>query len=129
MHTHINRLCWAFATGLLLSLGACDRYEQTPPAPDNTGRNVRDRDGATQTPIDQGNSASDLDLAARIRKDIVDADLSMNATNAKVIAKDGHVTLRGPVDTASERERVGVIAERHAGAGNVTNELEVTGSE
>ena len=67
-------------------------------APDNTARNVRDRDGTTLTPGDQSESKADLALTQRIRQAIVaDDSLSTTAHNVKIITSDGVVTLRGPV--------------------------------
>jgi len=51
---------------------------------DNTRQNVRDRSGDTLTPMNQGNSQSDIDTTAQIRKAIVaDSSLSTNAKNVK----------------------------------------------
>lgn len=92
--------------------------------PDNTARNVRDRNDQTLTPLDQGNSQADVDATAQIRKEIIAAtNMSVNAQNVKIITKDGHVTLRGPVDSAAEKDLVVSIA-RRAGA-SVDNQLEV----
>jgi hypothetical protein len=94
--------------------------------PDNTARNVRDRDNRTVTPLNQGNSQADIDTTAQIRKDIIaDNDMSINAKNVKIITMDGHVTLRGPVDSAEEKRQIGDIANRIAQAVNVDNQLEV----
>ncbi len=38
---------------------------------DNSRQNVRDRDSGTLTPLDQGNSQTDLDTTAKIRKEII----------------------------------------------------------
>ena len=38
---------------------------------DNTQRNVRDRDDRTLTPLNQGNSKTDVDITAQIRKEII----------------------------------------------------------
>jgi hyperosmotically inducible protein len=120
----------ALTLGAVTLAGAgCDRRDLgsggTAQQADNTGRNERDRDGTTKTPLDQGNSESDTELTAKIRKDVVDAKLSTNASNVKIITAAGHVTLRGPVDSESERDRIAEIAMRHAGATNVTNQIEV----
>jgi sporulation protein YlmC with PRC-barrel domain len=94
--------------------------------PDNTARNVRDRDSRTLTPLDQGNSQADIDITAQIRKEIIAADgMSMNAKNVKIITMNGHVTLRGPVNTADEKHQIGDIADRIAQSSNVDNQLEV----
>jgi len=93
---------------------------------DNTARNIRDRDDRTLTPLNQGNSHADLDTTAQIRKEIIAAkDMSTDANNVKIITIDGHVTLRGPVNSAEEKRVIGEIAERIAHTGNVDNQLEV----
>ena len=94
--------------------------------PDNTARNVRDRNSLTLTPLDQGNSKADVSTTAQIRKGILAAkDMSRNAKNVKIITANGRVTLRGPVDTAEEKRLIGVIAIDIAQVENVDNQLEV----
>ena len=94
--------------------------------PDNTARNVRDRNNSTLTPLDQGNTQADVDTTAQIRKEIIAGkNMSVNARNVKIITKDGQVTLRGPVNTAEEKRLIGEIADRIAHSGNVDNQLEV----
>jgi hypothetical protein len=94
--------------------------------PDNTARNVRDRNNSTLTPLDQANSKADLATTAEIRKEIIAGkDMSMNARNMKIITKNGQVTLRGPVNTAEEKRLIGEIADRIAHSENVDNQLEV----
>jgi osmotically-inducible protein OsmY len=93
---------------------------------DNTGKNVRDRGDDTLTPTDQGGSEADRELTARIRKAIVaDDELSMLAHNVKIITVDGSVTLRGPVENASEKAAVAAKAKQIAGASRVDNQLEI----
>ena len=93
---------------------------------DNTGRNVRDRDGATLTSFDQGNSKADVDTTAKIRKEVnASENMSVSAKNVKIITRDGQVTLRGPVASEQEKRIIGEIANRIARAGNVDNQLEV----
>jgi hypothetical protein len=95
--------------------------------PDNTTRNVRDRDSSMLTPLDQGNSQADIDTTAQIRKEILATDgMSMNAKNVKIITMNGHVTLRGPVNSEDEKHQIGDIANRIAQSSNVDNQLEVT---
>jgi osmotically-inducible protein OsmY len=94
--------------------------------PDNTARNVRDRNNSTLTPLAQGNSKADLDTTSQIRKEIIAGkDMSVSAKNVKIITIDGHVTLRGPVNTAEEKRLIGEIADRIAHSENVDNQLEV----
>jgi len=93
---------------------------------DNTGINKRDRDKDTLTPLDQGNTTSDINTTAEIRKGIIAKDgMSVNAKNVKIITANGEVTLRGPVDTADEKRQIGEIADNLAGANKVSNQLEV----
>ena len=93
---------------------------------DNTRLNVRDRDSRALTPLDQGNSQADVDTTAQIRKEIIaDSGMTTNAKNVKIITLNGRVTLRGPVNTAEEKNRIAEIADRIASAGNVDNQLEV----
>jgi sporulation protein YlmC with PRC-barrel domain len=100
-----------------------------PDAPayaDNTRLNVRDRDSSTLTTLDQGNSQSDVNIAAQIRQAIIaDNTMSANARNVKITAIDGRVILCGPVDSAGEKRLIGEIADRIAHVGNVDNQLEV----
>ena len=94
--------------------------------PDNTGRNERDRRDAALTPMDQSNDPKDLELTQQIRKAVVaDDQLSTNAHNVKIIAAEGVVTLRGPVNSADEKAKVEATAERIAGANKVRSQLEV----
>lgn len=94
--------------------------------PDNTARNVRDRDAKTLTPLDQGNSKTDIDTTAQIRKGILNLeDISVNARNVKIITNEGHVTLRGPVNSDEERRLIGEIANRIVTSKHADNQLEV----
>jgi sporulation protein YlmC with PRC-barrel domain len=94
--------------------------------PDNTARNVRDRNNRTLTPLNQGNSKADVSTTAQIRKEILAGEnMSINAKNVKIITLDGRVTLRGPVNTAEEKRLIGEIADRIARSENVDNQLEV----
>jgi osmotically-inducible protein OsmY len=94
-------------------------------APDNTGRNVRDR-GDTVTSGDQSESKADLETTQKIRQAVVaDDSLSTNAHNVKIITANGAVTLRGPVKSDDERKKIAAMAEQVAGAGRVQNYLEV----
>ena len=107
---------------------AADKTATTPSqtAPDNTGRNVRDRGGDSVTPGDQSNKKADLNLTQRIRKAIMaDKSLSTNAKNVKIITANGIVTLRGPVNTLQEKTTIEAKAQNIAGANNVDSQLEV----
>jgi len=92
---------------------------------DNTAVNERDRNSNSKTPIDQNENQADIDRTAEIRRQVMDAKLSVNGQNVKIITSDGHVTLRGPVDSAEEKNRITEIATKIAGVDKVHNELEV----
>jgi osmotically-inducible protein OsmY len=97
-----------------------------PTEADDTAKNVRDRNDATLTPLDQGGSEGDMRITTEIRKALVDDDaLSTNAKNVKVITVDSVVTLRGPVETAQERVAIAAIAQKTPGVTRVDNQLEV----
>lgn len=60
----------------------------TTAEPDNTARNVRDRDDRALTPLNQGNSKADIDTTAQIRKEVVAGkSMSVNAKNVKIVTK------------------------------------------
>ena len=116
-----------YASGVYRAYNVEPYFNSNPATePDNTARNVRDRNNNTLTPLDQGNSKADVATTAEIRKEIVAGkNLSVNAKNVKIITKDGQVTLRGPVNSAEEKRLIGEIATRVAPSGNVNNQLEV----
>lgn len=107
--------------------GARTDGTSNPVDADNSGKNKRDSTDVTLTPMDQGGSEADRSITARIRKEIVDdKTISMYGQNAKIITINGKVTLRGPVASVNERERIGQVAKRVAGVVAVDNQLEVT---
>jgi osmotically-inducible protein OsmY len=112
---------------LALVLGAAapsSRADSYPP--DNTGANVRDRDGSTLTAGDQSETKADIRITQEIRQALIaDKSLSMNAHNVKVITTSGVVTLRGPVDTSEEKAKVYAAAQRVPGVSRINNQLEI----
>jgi osmotically-inducible protein OsmY len=95
-------------------------------APDNTGRNERDRSGATLTPGDQSSTKADMELTRRVREAVVgDKSLSTDAHNVKIITINGMVTLRVPVASDTERSKIVATAQQIAGKNKVDNKLEV----
>lgn len=113
----------------LVGFAACDKSprsaDDTTGDRDNTAVNARDRDSTAKTPIDQNENQTDVSITAEIRKRVVDTKMSTNAQNVKIITQDGQVTLRGPVKTAEEKQRIVTFAEEVAGAGKVDDQLEV----
>ena len=111
--------------GTALIAGPMPRQDQQP-APDNTKTNKRDRDKSSPTADQQKMNPTDRDLAKRVRQSVMsDKSLSTYAHNIKIVAQDGKVTLRGPVRSEEEKNAIEAKATEAAGAGNVTNELEV----
>ena len=119
----------ALAVGLAGGVQAADRSTTGQAAQypaDNSGRNVRDQQSDTLTATDQSGSQSDIALSQKIRQQIVaDQSLSTMAHNVKIITVNGVVTLRGPVKTPSEKQKVAAAASQIAGAGKVRNDLEI----
>jgi len=102
-----------------------ESFERTTKA-DNTDRNYADRDKGAVTPLDQGDSEVDRAITQKIRQAIVGVDgLSMNAKNVKIITNKNQVTLRGPVETDAERQRINAIASSIADVRRVDDQLEV----
>lgn len=95
-------------------------------APDNSKVNERMEDNKELNSQDQGASDVDIRLTQRIRRDVVNQDdLSTAAKNIKIITIGGKVTLKGPVKTMDEKNKIQNIAVRVAGAQNVANEITV----
>ena len=93
---------------------------------DNTARNERDRNPATQVPTDQGESQADREISANVRKAVTaDDSLSINAQNIKIVTSNGTVTLRGPVKSTQEKAAIETKAKQVAGVTRVDNLLEI----
>jgi hyperosmotically inducible periplasmic protein len=93
---------------------------------DNTKRNASESNKNTDTAEKQSNSKDDLTLTQKIRQAVMkEGSLSMNAKNVKIIAQDGKITLKGPVDSQQEKDTIGTKAEEIAGKEKVSNQLEV----
>ncbi len=92
----------------------------TEPA-DSTAVNVREAKASAVTPIDQAKGTDkDVEITRRIRYQLATSDtLSTNAKNVKIVSLNGKVTLKGPVETAQEKENVVVIAKKLAGPSSV----------
>ena len=74
----------------------------------------------------QKENQSDRELARQIRKSVVqDKSLSTNAHNVKIIAQNGMVTLKGPVNSEQEKQAIEAKASQIAGTDKVTSELQV----
>ena len=116
----------------------CSQGQQATPTPhdpatasdsteaDNTKRNSSEQNKNTDTAEKQSNSKDDLALTQKVRQAVMkDGSLSMNAKNVKIIAQDGKITLKGPVDSQQEKDTIGTEAGEIAGKDKVDNQLEV----
>jgi hyperosmotically inducible protein len=101
-------------------------YLAADSALENTEINVRDKDNTTLTPEDQKETKKDIKITAHIRKAVVkDKSLSIDAQNAKIITRNGIVTLRGPVANEAESKTLEKIAKKTRGVVKVDNQLEI----
>jgi hyperosmotically inducible periplasmic protein len=106
--------------------GSEDKQVSQTVEPDNSGRNVRDRDNQTKTPVDQSENETDRTITQNIRQALTaDDSLSTNAKNVKIITNDGTVTLRGPVKSEKEKTDIEAKAKQVAGVKSVDNQIEV----
>jgi osmotically-inducible protein OsmY len=105
--------------------GRVEKTSKTTDA-DNTARNERDRNPATQVATDQAETQADREISANVRKAVTaDDSLSINAQNIKIVTSNGTVTLRGPVKSAGEKAAIETKAKQVAGVTRVDNLLEI----
>jgi len=103
-----------------------DKSQMT--APDNTAKNRVDKDVNTMTADKASNKKSDVELAAELRKAVMNTKgLSSNAQNVKIIVKNGVVTLRGPVDNTEEKATIENLVKNCSCVQSFTDKLEVKG--
>lgn len=108
--------------GLAFGGSAWAQTSSNNTAPDDTKMNKKE----TVTAEQQSNKQSDVDIAAKIRRQVVSNNkFSQYAKNVKVVVKGGKVTLTGPVRDAQEKAQIQEIAEKVAGSGKVTNDIEI----
>jgi hyperosmotically inducible protein len=134
MKISFRLLAFASASALTaLGATACDKTSgsessttTTTSATDNTGTNARDRNTAAVTPMSQGNDTADIQTTANVRKALMaDDTLSTNGKNVKVVTANGTLTLRGPVNSAAEKQNIDAKARSLAGANAVDDQLDV----
>lgn len=95
-------------------------------AADNTKANAADRNTDAMTPADQSNDQDAINVTAGIRRAVLDdKSLSTSAHNIKIVTKGDVVTLRGPVASADEKQRVEALAMQAATGKQVRNEISI----
>lgn len=96
---------------------------------DNTGHNIRDRNDSRVTADDQNLGGAELEVLARIRREIMrNENLSVSAHNVKIIVENGKVILRGPVKSVQEKTWIQEATTRVASGYGVVNQLEISPS-
>ena len=118
--------CAALGSALLLPAAASGQDQSTAPSAtnaDNSAHNKMHRKTADQ----QSEATSDRMLTKKIRQAIIaDKSLSTYGHNVKIIAKDGAVTLKGPVHSEEEKQTIATKAAEAAGSPDkITNQLTV----
>jgi hyperosmotically inducible protein len=110
-----------FSASFSSSLGALVQ-PGTQTASDNSAQN-KDQ---VLTADNQANTKADRLTTANIRKAIIaDKDLSTYAHNVKIITINGAVTLKGPVTSEEEKEKVASDAAGVVSVDKITNHLTV----
>lgn len=111
---------------LLIALNGMGVDAKEAPNADNSAQNAGAERKEAVTAEKQDNKKSDVEALAQIRKTIVDDNsLSMNAKNAKILFKNGLVTLKGPVDSEAEKSRVEELAKSCSSVSSVKNLLTI----
>lgn len=111
---------------LLVALNSMAVDAKEAPKADNSAQNVGAERRDSVTAEKQDNKKSNVEVLAQIRKAVVDDNsLSMNAKNAKILFKNGLVTLKGPVDSDAEKARVEELAKSCSSVSSVKNMLTV----
>ena len=113
----------ATTLGGSLMLSSVSFGQDQTTTPDNSVQNKAQATTADQ----QSEASSDRMLTQKIRKAIMaDKSLSMYGHNVKIITKDGAVTLKGPVLSDDEKQKIGgLAADAAGGADKITNQLMV----
>lgn len=113
--------------GTLASTVPAFTQDQTAPtthtAPDNSAKNKHHNTTADQ----QKETTGDRDITRKIRQSIIaDKSLSMYAHNVKIITVNGGVTLKGPVRSEEEKQKIADIASEATGsADKVVNKISI----
>jgi hyperosmotically inducible protein len=98
-------------------------------AVDNSAVNKVDAHDSMSVPTNQSNSTEALQTTANIRKALMaDKTLSVSAHNVKIVTNGSTVTLRGPVASAAEKDRIAALARQNAPGKDVVDQLTVKGA-
>ena len=124
-HLRLNLAASAVLSVLCLAnlpSGALVLAANAQSAPDNTAQNKDQR----LTADNQADAKGDRLTTANIRKAIIaDKSLSTYAHNVKIVTVNGAVTLKGPVTSEEEKEKIAIDAAGVVSADKITNHLTV----
>lgn len=110
------------STGTPFVLQASAQTDSAQTATDNSKNN---KDHA-QTADSHSNAKADRQITASVRKAILaDKDLSTYAHNIKIITLNGAVTLKGPVKSEDEKQKIASDTASVVSADLISNELTV----
>ncbi len=95
---------------------------QSDQQPDNSGRNK----AHAKTADNQSSAKDDRLTTQKVRKAIMaDKGLSTYAHNVKIITQNGTVTLKGPVKSDDEKQKVAAAAAGAVGQDKVVDQMTV----
>jgi hyperosmotically inducible periplasmic protein len=110
------------STSIPFVFQASAQTDSAQTAPDNSKSN-KDH---SQTADSQSNAKADRQITGSVRKAILaDKDLSTYAHNIKIITINGAVTLKGPVKSEDEKQKIASDTASVVSADQITNELTV----
>jgi hyperosmotically inducible periplasmic protein len=122
----LTQLLPAFCAVCLYAGTLSAQSGSTQSAPDNSAQNKHHTTTADDQSADQSSAQTDRETTAKIRKSIMaDKDLSTYAHNVKIITNNGSVTLKGPVKSEDEKQKVATHAASVTSADKITNQLTV----
>jgi osmotically-inducible protein OsmY len=92
---------------------------------DNTEHHVRDKNNTMLRPKDQNETKIDIKTTSKIPQAVVrDKALFVAAQHAKIITRNGVVTLRGSVESEAKKMKLQQIIPQDKGVVQVDNQLE-----
>ena len=122
LSVNLHRSASVLTLALIVSGTSGAMLGQAAAAPDNSKQNAHQ----TRTADNQSNAAGDRQTTAQVRRAIIaDKSLSMYAHNVKILVAGGQVTLKGPVHSDEEKQKVEADAATVVGADKITNKLTV----
>ena len=117
-----KRFVSVLTLALLIASTSSSMCGQAAAAPDNSKQNAHQ----TRTADNQSNATGDRETTAKVRRAIIaDKSLSMYAHNVKILVAGGQVTLKGPVHSDEEKQKVEADAAAVVGTDKITNKLTV----